>query len=354
MGKPEMNITFKKLSETAILRSGRGIACLIVKDTKIAGVHTYSYNKRNYIKETYDETNLSLIKEGFNKYGVNKIVVYGITGDDTLTNALVALKKVEINYLACNYELQKADIDELKAFQFKRSQINMDVIVVATAEADNKEFINFVPTGVKVNEELVEPHRMNCKLALIQSACPMTKSTTYFVLNDVTACDDVADEDAFTDAGKMFIIYDGEKYKLSRAVNSMKTLGEEDKESMKKIKVVEGSILVKGDIYKVFSENYCGKNNNDFRHRTGFVSDINRYLNDLVLEGVLNENANNYVELDVGAMRVYMEEQGHDTTKMSDNDVLIDKDGHCGSKLFLTGNVRFVDAMEDFDLIMYY
>lgn len=353
MGQPEINISFRKLASTAQARSARGVACIILKDTTVEGIHTYTRTKQ--IKETYSSDNLSLLKEGFDKYGVNTIVVYSIKGEDTLENALKLLKKVEINYLACNFELEEADITLLKKFKENRINLNMDLQIVATTVANDKLFVNFVSDGIKINGVSIETYRFNCKLAFILASLPMTKSATFYLLDDVTACNEIEDEDTTVEEGKMFITFDGEKYKLSRAVNSMTTLGKEDKECMKKIKVVEGSLLVKGDIYKVFRDNYVGKNNNDYDHRLSFVGAINRYLKALELEGILNKDAENYVALDVEAMRDYIEDEcGIDTKDMKDIDILKDVKGDCGSKIFLTGNVNFVDAMEDLDLVLYF
>ena len=53
-------------------------------------------------------------------------------------------------------------------------------------------------------------------------------------------------------------------------------------------------------------------------------------------------------------MRDYIEDEcGVDTTDMKDIDVLKDAEGLCGSKVFIKGQVRFVDAMEDMDLVLY-
>ena len=106
MGMPEINILFKTLAKTASIRSARGVACIIVKDSAVEG--KYIYTREKQITQSFEENNLSLIKEAFNKYGVTKLVVYAInkTGG-TLENALDKLKKVEINYLACNFALEE-------------------------------------------------------------------------------------------------------------------------------------------------------------------------------------------------------------------------------------------------------
>ena len=353
MAMPEINILFKTLAKTASIRSARGVACIVVKDSAVEGKYVYTREKQ--ITQSYDDDNLSLVKEAFNKYGVTKLVVYAIdkTGG-TLADALNNLKKVEINYLACNFALEENDVTLLKQFKETRVKNNMDLQIIANVAADDEYFINFASTGISVNGSAIEPHRFMCKLAFILSSIPQTESATYYVLDDVTAVTEIENEDEAVEQGKIFITFDGEKYKLSRAVNSKTTLAANEKKDLKKIKITEGKIIVKGDIYKVFRDKYIGKCNNDYNDRLSLVSEINRYLTNLAYEGILNIDYDNHVELDVQAMRDYMEtEVDTDTSDMKDIDVLKDVEGLCGSKVFIKGQVRFVDAMEDITLVLY-
>ena len=353
MAMPEINILFKTLAKTASIRSARGVACVVVKDSTVEGKYVYTREKQ--ITQSYDDDNLSLVKEAFNKYGVTKLVVYAIdkTGG-TLADALNNLKKVEINYLACNFALEENDVTLLKQFKETRVKNNMDLQIIANVAADDEYFINFASTGISVNGSAIEPHRFMCKLAFILSSIPQTESATYYVLDDVTAVTEIENEDEAVEQGKIFITFDGEKYKLSRAVNSKTTLAANEKKDLKKIKITEGKIIVKGDIYKVFRDKYIGKCNNDYNDRLSLVSEINRYLTNLAYEGILNIDYDNHVELDVQAMRDYMEtEVDTDTSDMKDIDVLKDVEGLCGSKVFIKGQVRFVDAMEDITLVLY-
>ena len=353
MAMPEINILFKTLAKTASIRSARGVACIVVKDSAVEGKYVYTREKQ--ITQSYDDDNLSLVKEAFNKYGVTKLVVYAIdkTGG-TLQDALNNLKKVEINYLACNFALEENDVTLLKQFKETRVKNNMDLQIIANVAADDEYFINFASTGISVNGSAIEPHRFMCKLAFILSSIPQTESATYYVLDDVTAVTEIENEDEAVEQGKIFITFDGEKYKLSRAVNSKTTLAANEKKDLKKIKITEGKIIVKGDIYKVFRDKYIGKCNNDYNDRLSLVSEINRYLTNLAYEGILNIDYDNHVELDVQAMRDYMEtEVDTDTSDMKDIDVLKDVEGLCGSKVFIKGQVRFVDAMEDITLVLY-
>ena len=65
MAMPELNILFKALAKTASVRSARGVACIIVKDSAVEG--KYIYTREKQITQSYEEDNISLIKEAFNK-----------------------------------------------------------------------------------------------------------------------------------------------------------------------------------------------------------------------------------------------------------------------------------------------
>lgn len=350
MAMPEINISYKTLATTLATRSARGVACIVVKNETAKG--KYVYTRKKQIKENWSKELQEVLEDSFDRYGTNKIIVYSLDSEE-IANVLKALTKVEINFMAFNFDVT-SDIETIKAFVKTREANNMDVqVVVAGIEADNKYFINFVSEDIKVNGEAMAKELFTCKLACLLASIPMTESATFYVLNDVTGVTEIEDEDGAVDKGQLFITFDGEKYKLSRAVNSMTTLGGSDKKSCKKIKIVEGMSLVKGDIFKLFRDKYTGKNNNDYTHRIKLIGEINKYFLKLVDEGILNADAENTVELDVQAMRDYIEgEVGVDTSDMSDMEVLKDINGHCGSKVFLTGNVFFVDAMEDLDLIL--
>ena len=60
MSMPEVNILLKTLAKTADVRSARGVACIILKDSTVDGKYVYTREKQ--ITQTYNEDNLSLIK----------------------------------------------------------------------------------------------------------------------------------------------------------------------------------------------------------------------------------------------------------------------------------------------------
>lgn len=363
MGMPDIAIAFKRMAEKVKKRSTMDVVCIITKDTTVSGLHTYTRKDLIDNDKYSDAIFSSILKQGFEKYGVYKILVYSIKEEETLDDALAALKKMKFNWLTFNFKLSEEEQTKIKEFNVLRQKLHKPIeIVVADYAADDKYFINFIATGLKVNNVAMEDYQFAIKVTFILAILPQTKSATFYVLDDVTAVDDIEDENKAVNEGKLFITFDGDKYKLSRAVNSMTTLKDNDKKDMKKIKIVTGSILIHNDIYTAFRDEYVGQCDNEYDDRLKFVAYAGSYLKGI--EGsVLKKGANNSIELDSAAMRKYMEsdtdDEGEtkdaiDTTDMTEDEILADVNGYCGSKVFTIGYVRFADAMEDLSLNLFY
>ena len=150
MGQSNIAIDFKQKANTAVSRSARGVACIIVKDTTVEGLHTYT--RKQQIKEAYADETKQLLEIGFDRYGTNKVLVYSIKGDDTLANALKVLKKKQFNYMCCDYDLLEDDIKKLKDFAEERFKANKGVIVVTNKTVDSEFFVNVKQSGLKDKE----------------------------------------------------------------------------------------------------------------------------------------------------------------------------------------------------------
>lgn len=350
MGMPEIIISFTEKASTAKARSARGIACIVLKDASVNGV--YTYKKSQKVTQSYSDDNKAII-EDCRLLGVNTLVVCAIPSTaGTTADALTLLAKISMNYLAFGYDVT-ADEEIIKTFVKARREDNRKLsVVTANFPADYEGIINFTGEEIKVNSVAMTTQRFTIRVACILASTPQTQSATYHVLTDVTSVKDKTDENTAVENGELFITFDGEKYKLSRAVNSLKTLTLGKKAIQKKIKITEGMDLVSGDIYSVFRDNYIGKVINDYADKLLFVGECNEYLRNLGKEGVLNKDADNYVELDVEATRGYLEEVLKiDTTDMTDEEIL---KSDTDSKLFLTGSITLQDAMEDLSLNLFF
>ena len=193
------------------------------------------------------------------------------------------------------------------------------------------------------------------------ASLPFNQSMTNKPLPYVVKCDEFDDEDIEADKGNLIIRYDGEKYKYGRAVTGLQTLSDGKTVDFKNIQIMEGMCLVKGDIANEF-EDFIGNYENTDTNRLIFIAEANEYLRQLANEGVLNPKYNNHLEIDVEAMRDYMEsptdlqgnvKEAHDTSSMSDEEVSIDAEGWTDTTVFVKGFIKFTKAIEDLKLDIY-
>lgn len=349
MGMPEISIIFKKLAETAKSRSQRGVVAIITTDTTVTGL--YKYKRKKDVKEEYNSYNLALINRCFETYGVKQLI---IASSSTIADGLALLKKVKFNYLIAPKATEEEKTTIATFIKARRSDFFKSKAILTNLVSDDKAIINFIGTGIKRGLVNVDSGDFTVDLACVLATLPLGQSATYHVFPDITGIDDVDNPDEKVDAGQLFLINDGDKIKLSRAVNSMTTINGEDKEDMKKIKIVDDMDFIYEDIYSTFENNYVGKVDNSYNNKMLFFDDINDYLKSLTTpaSGVLDPDGTNTVEIDIESQRKYLEEEKKiDTTDMTDTQVLhYNTDTH----VFGSGTLSFIDAMEDLALVLYH
>lgn len=111
----------------------------------------------------------------------------------------------------------------------------------------------------------------------------MTISATYAPLSEVIDCDkyDLDENDEKVNAGEFFIWYDGKKYKMSRAVNSLITTTQGKQEGYQTIKIVDIMDMIYDDIRNTAQDSYIGKYTNDYDNKCLLITAITGYLKQL-------------------------------------------------------------------------
>lgn len=74
----------------------------------------------------------------------------------------------------------------------------------------------------------------------------LARSSTYYVLDDISEAETPDDPDDRINAGELVIVFDGRKYKIGRGVNSLVSFTTEKTEDVRFIKIVEGMDLYMG------------------------------------------------------------------------------------------------------------
>ncbi|MGE5627828.1 MAG: phage tail sheath subtilisin-like domain-containing protein [Solirubrobacterales bacterium] len=358
MGMQSVVITLKALAISSSTRSERGVVCIILNDTTVTGVHTYTRLKN--VVESYSAANLAIIKRCFNKYGVKtlKVACYNsaATEPETIADALTILDGVKFNYLAAP-TAETADNALIKTFISTQREGNniLAKAVLSNHVGDYEGIINFINNSITMEGTTYTGKEFCVDVACLIATCGITSSITNMAIDGVTAVDSVGtDLDALVDAGKLFLFYDNDLDAIifSRGVNSKTTIGATEKESLKKIRIVEILDMIRDDFKVTFKADYQGRVENSLDNKNLLISALNTYLRTLSKQGLLSKTEESLMKLDVDAIASYIEtNKGIDCTEMTDEEILaIGTD----DKVFVTGIVYPEDAMEDLTLVLNY
>lgn len=344
MGLPKINIQFKELGVSSIQRSGRGVVALLLKGNAKTG----EYRRLDQVdKDDFTAENYKYVSHVF-QGGVSKVIIE--SGDAAnFDESLQKLRNNRFNYLAMP-DADDTEAGELVSFIKSARQDNKTFkLVTANQTADSELVINFTADDITVDGSEFTPMEYTARVAGVLAGLPLNRSATYFVLPEVESIKSKANPDEAINNGELILVDDGEKIKFGRAVNSFTSTDDVKGEAYKKIKIVEGLHLFEEDVRSTFEDSYVGKYVNDYDNKVLFTTAINAYVEELEREYVLDRAANNNVKVDVDAQRLFIEGKGLSTDDMSEQEI---KEYNTGSGVFLRGNLKFVDAMEDLDFVI--
>lgn len=350
MGLPEIKIEFVSKAVSAIQRSQLGIVALILKDdTQTA--QTVTLNSVEEVESTqWSAENFQYLQQAFMGTPSKIIVEVLPTASTDYTDALDRLNNKRFNYLAI------PGIDALDttaiATWVKSNRDNEGKTfkaVLPNEDADHEGIINFTASDIVVGEDTFTASEYTARVAGVLAGLPFSRSATYYVFPEIDSVVAVADPDAAVEAGEFILIDDGEKVKVGRAVNSLTTTTGEKTEDFKSIRVVEVMDLIKDDIRTTFENNYVGKLGNTYDNQVLFISAVNAYFDGLEGDEILDPSFDNVSFVDTAAQRLAWESIGTDTTTWDEQEV---KEKSFKRKVFLAGNIKIVDAMEDLDFVI--
>lgn len=344
LGLPEININFSSLSVSAIQRSQRGIVALILKDD------TGDFESQEYKTVTdindgdWTVENKDYIEKAF--LGIpSKVIIERLdVSASNYNDALTRLSSKRWNYLSIP-GISDADVSAVSTWLISQRTNDKTTFkaVLPNSESNHEGIVNFTTDGIVVGETTYSTSQYTTRIAGILAGLPLTRSSTYFELNEVDSITESETPDSDIDEGQLILISDGEKVKIGRGVNSLTTTTTDKGEDFKKIKIIEGHDLVLEDITRTFNDNYVGKVNNSYDNQVLFITAINAYTRGL--EGdVLDAASVNTIGVDVESQRLAWESQGMDMSELNDQQV---KEKAFGSKVFIAGKLKFLDAVED-------
>jgi len=384
MGAPSMDIQFIERAITAITRGERGIVLLWVKDAlPAAAVNPATVILESDIPSGLSDATVEQIKLAMFGYtnAPKKVLVYGMgITEDAETEAVEAGYKkamevsetVKFDYLAIPTVETDGKAQDIATWvksmrDTKKKKIKA---VLPNTAADHEGVINFTTDknvktetvtekdGTKTTVDIVYTAEQYCaRIAGLIAGTPLTIACTYAPLNELSDCTRLTDIDTPVDNGEFIVFYDGEKVKVVRGVNSFKTTVDGKGESFKKIKIVEAMDMINDDIIKTAQDSYLGKYANSYSNKCLLISAISGYFAQLKRDGIISSYS---VSLDAEAIRIYLKSKGLKATlddgtikevdECSDEEIIT---ADTGSFVFLKGNVKILDAIEDIKMPIY-
>lgn len=384
MGAPSMDIQFIERAITAVTRGERGIVLLWVKDSlPAAAVNPATIILSSDIPSGLSDTTVEQIKLAMIGYtnAPKKVLVYGmgisedaetVAVDAGYKKAMEVSETVKFDYLAIPTVETDGKTQEVASWvksmrDNKRKKIKA---VLPKIEADHEGIINFTTdrnvktetvtekNGTKTAVDIVYTAEQYCaRIAGLIAGTPLTFACTYAPLTELSDCTRLTDIDTPVDNGEFIVFYDGEKVKVVRGVNSFVTTADGKGDSFKKIKIVEAMDMINDDIIKTAQDSYLGKYANSYSNKCLLISAISGYFAQLKRDGIISSYS---VSLDAEAIRTYLKSKGLKATLEDGTIKEVDECGDeeiitadTGSFVFLTGNVKILDAIEDIKMPIY-
>lgn len=382
LGMPSINISFIEAGIEAINRSQRGIVALLLeepqatianllKDHEVTSgetTTTVKAIKNPFTVYTTDDIPSELTEE--NKDYITKtligyvkapyrVKVYLMAQDETadskedkFANALEVLATDRWDYLAIP-TITTAQCESVATWmktnrdnKHKRSKV-----ILPGYAGDYEGIINFSNTTIVTASKTYTDAQYIPRIAGLLAGTPLTISATYAPLPEVIDCDKYTldENDEKVNKGELFVWYDGEKFKLSRAMNSLVTTTQGKQEAYQTIKSVDIMDAIYDDLRKTTEDSYIGKYTNDYDNKQILITAIYGYFKELE-DGRLLEKGYSTVDIDVEAVKNYQLQHGlYTKEQLADMDDLTIKKLDTKKKVFLTANIKILDAMEDFD-----
>lgn len=381
LGMPSVNIAFEEAGIEAIERSKRGIVALILEEpqdtiTKLLTDHNGTDNSTikaitnpfvifttDDIPSELTDNNKDYIKKcliGYTKTPYRVKVYLQGTGDEKSSTSAdkfsATLKKLatdRFDYLAIP-TITEAQCETVATWVKTNRENKFKKIkaVLPNYDADYEGIINFGNTSIVTKNKTYTPAEYTARIAGLIAGTPMTISATYAPLVEVIDCDkhDLDENDEKVNKGQFFIWFDGEKFKMSRAMNSLVTTTQGKLEAYQTIKTVDIMDMMYDDIRQTCQDYYIGKYTNDYDNKCLLMSAIMGYFKELE-QGRLLQKDYSTIDINVEKVKNYQLEHGlytkEELADMTEQEI---KQLDTKKQVFLTAKIKILDAMEDIDL----
>ncbi|WP_313757070.1 phage tail sheath C-terminal domain-containing protein [Tissierella sp.] len=350
IGMPKIDIIFKSLGASAIQRlEGGRTAVLIIKDSTDKTFTFAEYKSTADLdskeQKKYTVENIQYIKDVLEgtpkKVLVARMDIPTTEGESGLADLLKVIKgKIEMNCWVGIADATQQETDDLISFvkdSVKNDKKRYKALVYKANASDDMHVINLTNEDASKYVPYLLGYLAGLSLDMSTIAKPLQK------LDMIKEHDDL--EEAINKGE--FVLYNDEgEVRVARGINSLVTTGQGITDDMKFILIIEVMDLIYTDIYTTWKNSYKGKYKNSLDNQMLLIGAINSYFKALANDLLLDPNFNNKAMVDIEQQRLNnIPKYGEEVKAWDDNKVM---EMTVGTNVYLTGNIKILNAMEDF------
>ena len=273
-------------------------------------------------------------------------------GDEELADALTYMGTQTFDYLCGPVDCTSDEAEAISSWVKSQRAMSGSVkykAVLPSKRADNYAIVNFDSSGMTDGENIYTTAGFCSRMAGLIAGTPMKIACTYAPLPELSDVKRLNKEqqDEAVGAGKLILVWDGRKVKVSRGVNSFVTTVEGMLDSFKKIKIVEIMDLIRTDIIATAEDDYIGKYANTYDNKLLLITAIRGYFMGLERDELVQPGYT--VDIDVEAQEQWLTAKGIDCTEMTEAEI---RQADTGTHVFILIRCKILDAIEDIDIVV--
>lgn len=218
LGLPSFSMIFSGKAVSAIERSARGIVAMILTDGTEGGKDLNIYKKVDEVDfQNWTEQNYNYLKLVFAGAPSTVITIRRAENAEGYNAELKKLKDLKWNYLTIP-GLGSTDTTTISAWikQYRDDERKTFKAVLAHCKGDHEGIINLTTENISTTITGAKHTAAEycARIAGVLAGLSLARSSTYYVLDDISEAETPDDPDDRINAGEMVIVFDGRKYKI--------------------------------------------------------------------------------------------------------------------------------------------
>ena len=358
IGIPKINIVFTGLGVSAIQRGQKGLAVLIIKDNTDDSFDFAEYRSiddfTSLEQAKYTTVNMQYIKDCLEGTPL-KLIVARMDTTGVLADMLSLIKgKVSMNCWIAMADALPADTADLVSWVKSNNTISKKrykLLAYDAVASDDMHVVNYTNANVTFKDDRgpttgdkAVPYLLGYLAGLSFDMSAPAKPLQKF-----ESVVEPADLETVVNAGEFVLFNDEGDVRVVRGVNSLVTTGQGITDDMKFILIVEQMDLVYSDIYTTWKNYYKSKYKNYLDNQMLLIGAINSYFRGLANSLIMDPNFENKSRIDLETQRLAnIPKYGEEEVYAWNDDKVMEMT--VSTNVFLNANVKFLNAMEDFDM----